>query len=132
MIHYKTGNLLEANAEALVNTMDKDGQTQRIRAKFVVNASERDTFLSNHFHMKHRNKKHNSAAIYGHFSGVKRLEGEVEGNIESAASVELLSTGVLNGDLKGGTLTVAAGSRMRGRMEFGWEPGHNHGNLHVS
>lgn len=46
--------------------------------------------------------------------------GEVEGNIDSAASVELLSTGILNGDLKAGTLTVAAGSRMRGRAEFGW------------
>jgi cytoskeletal protein CcmA (bactofilin family) len=48
------------------------------------------------------------------------IGGEIEGNIESAASVELLSTGVLNGDLKGGTLTVASGSRMRGRVEFGW------------
>jgi cytoskeletal protein CcmA (bactofilin family) len=46
--------------------------------------------------------------------------GEVEGNIESASRVELLATGVLNGDLKAGTLTVAAGSRMRGRAEFGW------------
>jgi len=68
-------------AEAVVNTVNKDGQTQRIRAKFVVDASGRDTFLSNHFRMKQRNKKHNSAAIFGHFSGVKRLEGEVEGNI---------------------------------------------------
>ena len=48
------------------------------------------------------------------------IAGEVEGNIESASRVELLSTGVLNGDLKAGTLTVAAGSRMRGRAEFGW------------
>jgi cytoskeletal protein CcmA (bactofilin family) len=48
------------------------------------------------------------------------IGGEVEGNIESAASVELTSTGVLNGDLKAGTLTVASGSRMRGRVEFGW------------
>ncbi|HKO17045.1 MAG TPA: polymer-forming cytoskeletal protein [Gemmatimonadaceae bacterium] len=48
------------------------------------------------------------------------IGGEVEGNIESAASVELLTTGVLNGDLKAGTLTVASGSRMRGRVEFGW------------
>jgi cytoskeletal protein CcmA (bactofilin family) len=48
------------------------------------------------------------------------IAGEVEGNIESAVKVELLSTGVLNGDLKAGTLTVAAGSRMRGRVEFGW------------
>jgi cytoskeletal protein CcmA (bactofilin family) len=48
------------------------------------------------------------------------IGGEVEGNIESAASVEILSTGVLIGDLKAGTLTVASGSRMRGRVEFGW------------
>lgn len=48
------------------------------------------------------------------------IGGEVEGNIESAASVELLSTGVLNGDLKAGMLTVASGSRMRGKVEFGW------------
>ena len=33
----------------------------------------------------------------------------------------LLQTGVLNGDLKAGSLTVAAGSRMRGRAEFGWD-----------
>ena len=48
------------------------------------------------------------------------IGGEIEGNIESAASVEILTTGVLNGDLKAGTLTVASGSRMRGRVEFGW------------
>ena len=48
------------------------------------------------------------------------IAGEVEGNIESASRVELLDTGVLNGDLKAGTLTVVAGSRMRGRAEFGW------------
>ena len=48
------------------------------------------------------------------------IGGEIEGNIETAESVEILSTGVLNGDLKAGTLTVASGSRMRGRVEFGW------------
>ncbi|OIQ95198.1 putative FAD-dependent oxidoreductase LodB [mine drainage metagenome] len=67
--------------EALVNTVGMEGQAQRIRARFVVDASGRDTFLANHFGMKHRNKKHNSAAIFGHFTGAKRLEGEVEGNI---------------------------------------------------
>jgi cytoskeletal protein CcmA (bactofilin family) len=48
------------------------------------------------------------------------IGGELEGNIEAASSVELLKTGVLNGDLKAGSLTVAAGSRMRGQVEFGW------------
>jgi cytoskeletal protein CcmA (bactofilin family) len=49
------------------------------------------------------------------------IGGELEGNIEAASRVELLETGVLNGDLKAGSLTVAAGSRMRGQAEFGWE-----------
>ena len=47
---------------ALVTTAGKDGAMQRIRAKFVVDASGRDTFLSNHFQMKHRNKKHKTEA----------------------------------------------------------------------
>jgi cytoskeletal protein CcmA (bactofilin family) len=51
--------------------------------------------------------------------------GELEGNIDAAARVELLQTGVLNGDLKAGSLTVAAGSRMRGRAEFGWDENPN-------
>jgi cytoskeletal protein CcmA (bactofilin family) len=53
------------------------------------------------------------------------IAGEIEGNIDSAARVELLSTGVINGDLKAGTLTVAAGSKMRGRAEFGWGDEHS-------
>jgi cytoskeletal protein CcmA (bactofilin family) len=49
------------------------------------------------------------------------IGGELEGNIEGAGRVELLETGVLNGDLSADSLTVAAGSRMRGKVEFGWE-----------
>src|SRR5262245_39278980 len=46
--------------------------------------------------------------------------GQLDGNIDAASRVELLQTGVLNGELKAGSLTVAAGSRMRGKAEFGW------------
>lgn len=49
------------------------------------------------------------------------IAGELEGNVEAVSRVELMATGVLNGDLKAGSLTAAAGSRMRGRVEFGWE-----------
>jgi len=49
------------------------------------------------------------------------IGGELQGNIDAASRVELLETGVLNGDLKAGSLTVAAGSRMRGQVEFGWD-----------
>jgi cytoskeletal protein CcmA (bactofilin family) len=47
--------------------------------------------------------------------------GELLGNIENARRVELLEGGVISGDVKAGSLTVAAGSRMRGQVEFGWD-----------
>jgi cytoskeletal protein CcmA (bactofilin family) len=49
------------------------------------------------------------------------LAGELDGNIDSAQQVELLQSGVINGDLKAGSLTVAAGSRIRGHVECGWD-----------
>jgi cytoskeletal protein CcmA (bactofilin family) len=49
------------------------------------------------------------------------IGGQLDGNIDAASRVELLNTGVLNGELKAGSLTVAAGSRMRGKAEFGWD-----------
>jgi len=49
------------------------------------------------------------------------LAGKLEGNIESAEKVELLDTAILIGDLKTGTLTIAAGSRVRGSINCGWE-----------
>jgi cytoskeletal protein CcmA (bactofilin family) len=51
------------------------------------------------------------------------VAGELEGNITDAAKVELLETGVLTGDVKAGSFTVAAGSKMRGQVEFGWDDG---------
>ncbi len=48
------------------------------------------------------------------------IGGELEGNVTSTGQVKLLESGQLMGDLKANTLTVAAGSRMRGHVEFGW------------
>ena len=47
--------------------------------------------------------------------------GELQGNIESAKRVDVQEGGVIVGDVKAGSITVAAGSRMRGHVEFGWE-----------
>jgi cytoskeletal protein CcmA (bactofilin family) len=60
-----------------------------------------------------------------HLAGAVRagsvvVAGEIEGNIEGAQRVELHQTGVVNGDISAGSLTVADGARMRGRAEFGW------------
>jgi cytoskeletal protein CcmA (bactofilin family) len=52
---------------------------------------------------------------------VVTVGGELKGNIDNAKRVELLETGIISGDVKAGSLTVAAGSRMRGQVEFGWE-----------
>ena len=51
------------------------------------------------------------------------IAGELEGNVEQASLVDLIQTGVVVGDLKAGSLTVAAGARLRGQAEFGWEDG---------
>ena len=51
------------------------------------------------------------------------IAGELEGNVQEASRVDLLDTGAVIGDLKAGSVTVAAGARMRGKAEFGWDEG---------
>ena len=58
-----------------------DGARRTWRAKFVVDASGRDTLLANQLRCKEKNKRHNSSALYGHFTGAERLPGKLEGNI---------------------------------------------------
>jgi flavin-dependent dehydrogenase len=64
-----------------VDGLHDDGRTQSWRAAQIIDASGRDTFLGNRLRMKRRNKKHNSAAIYGHFTGVRREDSRRDGNI---------------------------------------------------
>jgi flavin-dependent dehydrogenase len=52
-----------------------------LRARFIVDASGRDTLLANQYDLKRRNPKHNSAAIFGHYRGAERLQGKLEGHI---------------------------------------------------
>ncbi|MFO1224786.1 MAG: NAD(P)/FAD-dependent oxidoreductase [Burkholderiaceae bacterium] len=58
-----------------------DGAERRWRARFLIDASGRDTFLAGKLGLKRKSKKHNSAALYGHYRGAKRLPGRLEGNI---------------------------------------------------
>ena len=74
-------DFLPDNSGAVIRAQHDDGREQTWKARFVVDASGRDTFLANRFQIKHRNPKHNSSAIYGHFSGAIRHEGQAEGNI---------------------------------------------------
>jgi cytoskeletal protein CcmA (bactofilin family) len=52
-------------------------------------------------------------------ASVVTVGGELQGNIDAAKQVDVLSTGVIVG--KAASITVAAGSRMRGHVEFGWD-----------
>jgi flavin-dependent dehydrogenase len=66
---------------AEVSARDEEGGERKWQTRFVVDASGRDTFLASRLGIKERSKKHNSAAIYGHFAGATRLPGRAEGNI---------------------------------------------------
>jgi flavin-dependent dehydrogenase len=66
---------------AVVTARGPDGEPLQWRARFVVDASGRDTLLAGQMDMKERNPRNNSAAIFGHFAGARRLPGKDEGNI---------------------------------------------------
>lgn len=72
---------LEAGEKILIDVEKNDGSVANWTARFVVDASGRDTFLANKLQIKHRNPKHNSSSVYAHFSGATRNEGADEGNI---------------------------------------------------
>jgi len=58
-----------------------EGITRQWRAKFLVDATGRDTLLASRFGIKQRNRKHASAAMFAHYTGAKRLMGKEEGHI---------------------------------------------------
>ncbi len=60
---------------------DAEGREGTVTARFLVDASGRDTFLSRRFKQLRRNPDHNAAAIFGHFRDVPRRESRDEGNI---------------------------------------------------
>ncbi len=77
----KEVEFLPNNSGVIVKTQYDDGSVGEFRARILLDASGRDTFLGNRLKIKQKNKKHNSAAIYGHFMGAKRDEGKSAGNI---------------------------------------------------
>jgi flavin-dependent dehydrogenase len=58
-----------------------DGQNYSIQARYVVDASGRDAFLSAKKKLRRKNDLHQSAAIFGHFHGAALRPAEDAGNI---------------------------------------------------
>jgi len=65
----------------VVEAIADDGSTRTWVARFVADASGRDTFMASSQRWKKRNKRHASAAVYTHFRGVARRPGADQGNI---------------------------------------------------
>jgi len=66
-------------AEALAT--DAQGRSLRVRMRYLVDASGRDTLIGAQLKLKKKNPLHQSAAIFSHFTGVQRRDGEDAGNI---------------------------------------------------
>jgi flavin-dependent dehydrogenase len=58
-----------------------DGRSYNIQARYLVDASGRDAFLSSKKQLRRKNNEHQSAAIFGHFRGAELRPGEDAGNI---------------------------------------------------
>lgn len=66
---------------ARITAVREGGRVEQLDARFVIDASGRDTFLAGRLGAKRRNPRHASAAMYGHFHGAQRYEGARAGNI---------------------------------------------------
>jgi flavin-dependent dehydrogenase len=59
----------------------REGGSYCIQARYLLDASGRDTFLAGRRKLRRRNRQHQSAAIFGHFRGAEPRPGEDAGNI---------------------------------------------------
>ncbi|HEY6514924.1 MAG TPA: NAD(P)/FAD-dependent oxidoreductase [Steroidobacteraceae bacterium] len=57
-----------------VHSQREDGSRQCWRARYLIDASGRDTILGTRLGTKRRNRHHNSSAMYAHFDGAWRSE----------------------------------------------------------
>lgn len=73
--------LNDAGGRHTVTTLDEAGERREWRPRYVLDASGRDTFLASQMKVKTSNKYNNTAAVYAHYTGVTRREGELEGYI---------------------------------------------------
>ena len=65
----------------VVHARTKRGEPVVYRSRYLIDASGRDALLGRLLGLKRRHKAHQSAALYAHFSGVARRDGDDAGNI---------------------------------------------------
>jgi flavin-dependent dehydrogenase len=67
--------------ESRLDVRTDDGRDYAIRARYVVDASGRDALLATKLKLRRRSRQHQSAAIFAHFRGADRRDGEDAGNV---------------------------------------------------
>lgn len=73
---------LEFAADAVtVAGTSETGQPFHCRARYLVDATGRDTLVGNQLRIKRKSRRHQSAAMFAHFRGVERRPGTDAGNI---------------------------------------------------
>ncbi len=70
-----------AETNPVARIVAADGSTEAVRARFVVDASGRDTILAGQLGTKRLHPHHASAAVYSYFEGVSRRAGAAAGNL---------------------------------------------------
>jgi flavin-dependent dehydrogenase len=78
--HHVAAVALE-NESIIADGTSGDGRAFRCEARYLVDASGRDTLVGNHLGIKRKSRQHQSAALFAHFSGVARRPGADAGNI---------------------------------------------------
>ncbi len=72
---------IQPDRSTFAHATAENGAKLTVRARYLVDASGRDTLLGNALKLKVKNQKHQSAAIFAHFKGVTRRPGDEAGNI---------------------------------------------------
>jgi flavin-dependent dehydrogenase len=67
--------------ETQLDVRADDGRIYRVQARYLVDASGRDAFVSAKKRLRRKNDQHQSAAIFGHFRDAERRPGKDAGNI---------------------------------------------------
>ncbi|HET8554843.1 MAG TPA: NAD(P)/FAD-dependent oxidoreductase [Rhodanobacteraceae bacterium] len=70
----------EDSRQHVATVRGADGE-YTIRARYVIDASGRDAFLAGRKKLKRKNRKHQTAALFGHFTGAEFRDGEHAGNV---------------------------------------------------
>ena len=74
---------VEFDVEGVAAYIDAAGTKSMLRARYLVDASGRDTFLGKQLKLIRRSEKHQSAAMFAHYEGIGYNPDDPDGNIIS-------------------------------------------------